>query len=305
MTVATRHDPRMLELLLRGPPAASASAAEDECVSPVKEPQSAVAAPAPPAPPHAEPHPVPNWASLQPELVALVVKAGGLDPAFAQTLSQVCRAWRHALAADVPVLRCLGFVGLRLRSPRSDPVAPLPALVAAAAAAGNVRAAVAAARHLDCVQGQLGRAAAARARCDAARLWLRAAKLGHAEAQCRMGMATYRGLMGQPQSSEDAAMWLGRAVKQLADCLRLAGDGSPLVPLAADGSALLPPLTSLEDCRRLLAQAAHALAWLYWDGDGTKQDTAAAIRHFKMAARCGDHAAETMLGSLLKSGQYA
>lgn len=54
-----------------------------------------------------------------------------------------------------------------------------------------------------------------------------------------------------------------------------------------------------------LAQASHVVAYLHWDGEATKQDLAAAIKHFRLSALCGCQDAQLLLGSLERTGQYA
>lgn len=49
----------------------------------------------------------------------------------------------------------------------------------------------------------------------AMRLWRRAAKFGHVEAQLVFGLAQYRGSAGLAQDPEEAHMWLNKALKQV------------------------------------------------------------------------------------------
>eukprot|EP00887_Chlorella_sp_A99_P003948 scaffold11.g3948.t1 len=257
------------------------------------------------------------WGGLHPELVSLLVHAAGCGPLFALVLGQVCSGWRRAVAGDPALLRRLRFAALGLRV-HADPASPLPALVERAAAAGNVSAAVLAARHLERAVARLRQPAAAAAACQAERLWARAAKLGHPEGQCRVGLNCYKGVNGQGLDSEQAMLWLSRACKKLSECLGLGADsataaaapqrrsrGRPADEEGPEGAAALPPLMTKADCRRLLSQTAHALAYCYFDGEACREDRPAAIRHFQLAAAAGCCDAALALGSLLKSGQYA
>jgi hypothetical protein len=69
----------------------------------------------------------------------------------------------------------------------------------------NLSAVVAMARLLDASDGA----------SEALRHWRRAAKLGDAEGQLRTGLAAYHGSSGVAQDPEAAAMWLGKALKQV------------------------------------------------------------------------------------------
>lgn len=70
---------------------------------------------------------------------------------------------------------------------------------------GNVSALVTAARLLD----------AAGCPDEAMRCWRRAAKANDAEAQLVFGLGLYRGIAGLAQDTEDAHLWLVRALKQV------------------------------------------------------------------------------------------
>ena len=131
------------------------------------------------------------WSALPQELLSMVVKTGGSQAVLALAVSQVCSSWRRAVASDPRSLRQLQFRLVRLRPP-ADPSTSLPQLVDCAVRAGNMAAAIVAARHIDAVRCRLGSTAAKHAAYDAARCWTRAAKLGHPEAQYRVGIASYK-----------------------------------------------------------------------------------------------------------------
>ncbi|KAL4421539.1 hypothetical protein ABPG75_010830 [Micractinium tetrahymenae] len=238
----------------------------------------------------------------------------------------------------------------------------LPWLVQLAVKAGNVAATVAAARFLETrlrtqlapherlrrhlLEGQqgggggqappggdaasghgpavhAGRAGhAGRHEADLARLWAKAAKLGHPEGQWKVGYAHYKGLMGLPRDGEEALLWLGRAARQLGEAVAedagsspssgstsSSGGGEGSVGSSAEAATAagraLPALLDAASCRRILAQAAHILGYLHLDGEGTKADVGAAIRWFRLAERHGCRDAGRVLGSLFNTGQYA
>lgn len=124
----------------------------------------------------------------------------------------------------------------------------------------------------------------------AGRYWKIAARAGHPEAQWRVGYACYKGTTGS-SDSEDALLWISRAAKQLADVL------------AARATAL-PLMMTLRECRKILSQAAHIVGILHLDGEGTKQDSQAAITWLSIAHRCGCSDAGKILNSLFRNGQY-
>jgi hypothetical protein len=161
-----------------------------------------------------------------------------------------------------------------------NPGATLPAFLVQAVAANNLTAAVATARY--CELSSVPE--------DAGRYWMRAGRLGHPEAQWRCGYAYYKGLLGHTRDSEEALLWLSRATKRLAEVV-FDGDHAPV-------------LTTALQCRAILAQAAHVLGFLHLDGEGTKQDTGAALQCFKTARLCGCTEAGSVLGSLFRNGQY-
>jgi TPR repeat protein len=158
--------------------------------------------------------------------------------------------------------------------------------------AGNLSACVAAARL--CEQSNtLERGA---------KYWGQAARLGHPEAQWRVGLAFYKGILGQQRDPEEAMMWLSRAAKQLTAAVDDAqGSGAANEPPPATS---LPPMMTAACCRSTLSQAAHILGILHLDGEGTKQDATAAIYWLKIASCCGCAEAGRMLGSLFRNGQY-
>lgn len=224
------------------------------------------------------PSPTADWASLPGELLSNVVRQGGACPQLAQTLGQVCPAWRAALTAEKAMWQELEFERL-LPPPRICCTAvsrlSLPWVVRQAAEAGNVSASVLAGRF--CLSQRLD--------ADAKKHWQRAAKAGHPEACWRVGVGYYRGEMALQQDSEEALFWLQRAARALAN----------------------PPegcLMSEAACAAALQESAHILGVIHLDGDATKMDTTAAIRWFHIAAQRGCADAGRMLQSLFRSGQY-
>ena len=137
---------------------------------------------------------------------------------------------------------------------------------------------------------------------DAAQHWARAARLGHPEAQWRLGFAFYRGIQG-PRDSEEALMWLSRAAKQLVGVVADQPVDLPETP-AQHIPPAVPLFMTTASCRRTLANAAHILGCLYLDGEGTKQDAAAAVKWLGTAQHCGCVEAAGLLASLFRSGQY-
>lgn len=213
----------------------------------------------------------------------------GHSSELARALSQVCGSWRRGLAEERAALARLRFTRLE-HTAGSGAAAPvqLPWLVHQAVKAGNVAATVAAARWLDRQPGRpqrpvCPRTAAATAYAagtwyrgceaavaavasasatavprggdaDAARYWSRGAKMGHPEAQWRLGFAHYKGLMGLAHDGEEAHLWLSRAARQLCELLGVSLD-QPSAAAGAEGSTrALPALLSAADCRAILAQ---------------------------------------------------
>lgn len=127
-----------------------------------------------------------------------------------------------------------------------------------------------------------------------------------------------QGLMGLPHDCEEALMWLSRCARQLEGVVpanaaagpatgRPSDSGKPLAagaPTHPPTTPQLPVLLSGEGCRVVLAQAAHILGYLHLDGEGTRADTAVAIRWFRLAERCGCRDAGRVMGSLFNTGQY-
>lgn len=193
--------------------------------------------------------------------------AAGHSSTFVRTVTQVCGSWRSGLLRDQAALQRLHFTWLRpVAEPAGVPSRRLPALVSQvrlartssaggaplpgdcadhvpsaclavqASAAGNVRAALVAARWLH----EAGDP-------DAVQHWQRAPK--HPEAQFRLGYASYKGTYDLPQDSDKAFLLLSRALRQLS--------AQPLV---------LPPLMSEEGCQDLLCRSACILA-MHLDGN--------------------------------------
>lgn len=54
----------------------------------------------------------------------------------------------------------------------------------------------------------------------------------------------------------------------------------------------------------MLSRAALHLGFLALDGEAIKLDLEAAVKWFRLAARCGSRDAELALGTLLRTGQY-
>ena len=221
-----------------------------------------------------------RWAELQPELLSLILEQAGHCCGTARLLSQVCAGWQRGVATERSALRALHFSQLEWHAPAGcgqagsggqsgARAAHLPWLVHHAIKAGNVAATLVAARYLEgsCAGGattpcsatsataaatwygsepeavpqQRASCGAARgAAAEAARLWARAAKAGHPEAQARRGVAAY--LSGD---SEEAHLLLSRAARQLEE--------------AVEGSAQPPLLMSTAGCCRTLAQVCAAV----------------------------------------------
>lgn len=269
-------------------------------------------------------------------------------PAWRQGLAGergAMRQLRFACLHRLPAPQAAGNSSSSAGSSGRRAAAPLlPRLLELAIQAGNVTGTVLAARHLEQQQlallggssgfgsgscgedhgaatwygssrraGRAGVAGGPAGQSDAARLWCKAAKLGHPEAQWKLGFARYKGLMGLLRDGEEALLWLTRAAKQLG-----ALTGVPLEPGPTTGDVVestapavtaagkaLPPLMSVAVCRQILSQAAHILGYLNLDGEGTKADVATAIRWFRLAERHGCREAAFVLGSLYNTGQYA
>ena len=232
----------------------------------------------------------PSWADLPGELLAKIVRAGGLSPAMTRTMSQVCTSWRTSMASYKELFQTLKFNNLRLR-PRAGPLAaiaipPLPWVALQAITANNIAASVLAARFyqnrgLD---------------SDAKKHWMRSARLGHPEALWRIGAAYYHGNMTLQQDSEEALHWLTRATK----ALLIPGQVVILRNTTTEGNVLMSDTLA----RIVLKECAHILGVIHLDGDATKQDTQIAIKWFQISHQHGCMEAGRMLQSLFRSGQY-
>ena len=243
----------------------------------------------------------PQWAQLPGELLAQIIKCSGNSAAVARTLSQVCLPWRTAISSDKTILKALKFEKLVLREmpKRRQFAAALPWCVELASAAGNVSAALLAARYCQ-AQG---------CEIEARKHWTRAARAGHCEAMWRIGVSYYHGRTALQQDSEEALLWLTRVVRALLP--------SPLAETEQLSSSLvLPPkdpspspssaclLMSPALIAETLRESAHILGVIYLDGDATKQDTAAALKWLEMSRQHGCVEAAKLLHSLFRSGQY-
>lgn len=226
------------------------------------------------------------WADLPGELLAKVIRAGGLSPTMACSMSQVCSSWRQSIASDKDMFRTLNFKSLALSS--AGPAASVPALpwvVLQAISAANMAASVLAARFYH-NRGM---------ESNAKKHWMRAARMGHPEAAWRIGSGYYHGSMTLQQDSEEALLWLTRAARTLMT------PGQLLTLRNTTGSSHLMSATL---CRTALKECAHILGVVHLDGDATKQDTGAAIKWFQISHQHGCMEAGRMLQSLFRSGQY-
>jgi len=120
----------------------------------------------------------------------------------------------------------------------------------------------------------------------------KAARLGHPEAQWKIGLAYYNASLDLQQDSEEALIWLSRAARSL------------LVLSREDGISSIPPLMSELSCRAILSQCSHIVGVIHLDGDATKQDSSMAIKWFQIAHQSGCAEAGKILYSLFRSGQY-
>lgn len=225
-----------------------------------------------------------QWGLLPSELLANIVVHAGRSASVANTLSQVCAGWRASLAAERSLWCRIEFRALSLRQPQAAGDVLLPWTAARAVEAGNAGAALLCARLY-----------------NDKKAWMRAARLGHPEAQWRVGWAYYNGFLGFPVDAEEAVVWLTRAARALAalpqDALSASAD-------PASCAAALPTLMSPATCRSLLSQSAHILGLLHFDGYGCKQDCTAAMKWFRIAEDHGCQEAGPLIQSLHRSGQY-
>lgn len=225
---------------------------------------------------------LPVWEDLPSELLGMVLKQMDADTSSAVAMTGACGRWRGALMLETEALRSLS-ISVNLRTPvkahgrlipahllRIIDCPALPLLLTRSAVANNLSANVACAALLD----------AQRKPGAALRYWKRAAKLGHAAAQVRMGVSHYKGCHDVPRDVEEAQVWLLRGAKQL---------------LGSCGEA---------PCGEL-ASAGLLLGYILLDGESSmRQDLQEAVRWFKVSAKHGSKEAEKILGSLYNTGQY-
>lgn len=262
------------------------------------------------------------WADLPAHVVADVALRAGPLVAGVMALFGTCRPWRNSVLDDDRLLRALLFridAGAPLRRDHRLPPTALraylgapgrhPRLLLRAAQLGNLSAVTVTARLLD----------AAGASSDALRHWRRAAKLGSVEGQLRAGLASYHGSCGVAQDAEAAAMWLGKALKQVQhqDAQRQRGrEGAGRCggPPSAAVSARQGDEDLATDGRdgnvsgavrlRVLREAALVLGYLHFDGEGVAQDRAKSCALFKAAADAGSSEAAQVRGWMFNTGQY-
>ncbi|KAI8463773.1 MAG: hypothetical protein J3K34DRAFT_494207 [Monoraphidium minutum] len=297
---------------VQGAPAGAAAAAAPGAAAP----GAALGGAAPPAPPTAP------WKDLPAHVIAAVALRVGPSVAQVMPLLGTCRPWQAAVLDDDALLRRLRFA-LDTRAPfRGDhrpPPAALrarlqraarhPRLLQRAAHLGNLGALLTSARLLD----------AGGAPADAMRHWKRAAKAGHAEAQLVVGLAAYRGSGGVPQDPEGAALWLGKALKQVqpADAEPAPRGGAPPPRRGAPPPAAPPPpppaaaatvdpemAVDAATRARVLREASLVLGYLHFDGEGAAQDATRAAALFRAAAAAGCQEAAKTLGWIYNTGQF-
>ena len=74
-----------------------------------------------------------------------------------------------------------------------------------------------------------------------------------------------------------------------------------------DAAAAPPPLARQEETRRETERLAHArliLGYLHLDGEGTRRDNGAAVKHLRAAAELGSAEAQATLGWMYNTGQF-
>jgi TPR repeat protein len=106
--------------------------------------------------------------------------------------------------------------------------------------------------------------------------WKKAAVLGSAVGQFKLGEIFYRGLGNHGVDGEEALFWLSKAVKN---------SSSPL---------------AVED----LSTAACIMGYLFQDGEGTQACNVTAVKWFRVASTNGNVEATKTLGWLYNTGQY-
>jgi TPR repeat protein len=106
--------------------------------------------------------------------------------------------------------------------------------------------------------------------------WKKAAVLGSAVGQFKLGEIFYRGLGNHGVDGEEALFWLSKAVKN---------SNQPL---------------AMED----LSTAACIMGYLFQDGEGTQACNVTAVKWFRVASTNGNVEATKTLGWLYNTGQY-
>ncbi|DBB12840.1 TPA: hypothetical protein ACH3X3_005602 [Trebouxia sp. C0006] len=268
------------------------------------------------------------WGSMQSELLGNVLRQMQWTSREAIALTGVCHSWRRVITSDQhflkgiavsvnpkaplrgnqPLCECCRGMSVMVQQARHRQL-PLPRVVDKAAHAGNLSACVCVAQILD-TRGDTS---------AALKLWSKAGKLGHPEAQFRLGRACYEGV-GVAADAQDALLWLGRATKTL-----LAEDINVESISNVSTASLLARRSQLHLDRRqgfpcnrrvnfqtdssmpeeqVLAKAALLLGFLHLDGEATKFDAAEALKWFKVALLNDCAEAERIIGTLFNTGQY-
>ena len=106
--------------------------------------------------------------------------------------------------------------------------------------------------------------------------WKKAAVLGSAVGQFKLGEIFYRGLGNHGVDGEEALFWLSKAVK------------NARAPLATED----------------LSTAACIMGYLFQDGEGTQACNVTAVKWFRVASSNGNVEATKTLGWLYNTGQY-
>ncbi|DBA79070.1 TPA: hypothetical protein ACH3X1_008925 [Trebouxia sp. C0004] len=268
------------------------------------------------------------WGSMQSELLGNVLRQMQWTSREAIALTGVCHSWRRVITSDQqflkgiavsvnpkaplrgnqPLCECCRGMSVMVQQARHRQL-PLPRVIDKAAHGGNLSACVCVAQIMD------GRGDTA----AALKLWGKAGKLGHPEAQFRLGRACYEGV-GVAADAQDALLWLGRATKML-----LAEDSNVESMSNITTASLLARRSHLHHgrqqgspCNRrvnfqtkssmpdeqVLAKAALLLGFLHLDGEATKFDAAEALKWFKVALLNDCAEAERIIGTLFNTGQY-
>eukprot|EP00227_Mantoniella_beaufortii_P020463 CAMPEP_0197587354 /NCGR_PEP_ID=MMETSP1326-20131121/9009_1 /TAXON_ID=1155430 /ORGANISM="Genus nov. species nov., Strain RCC2288" /LENGTH=260 /DNA_ID=CAMNT_0043152073 /DNA_START=62 /DNA_END=844 /DNA_ORIENTATION=- len=226
---------------------------------------------------------------LPAEILYKVLSLLPTNAATANSLASVCTTWRQAILSDALYLHEVRFklnVNQPFRGLDLEQLIPgwkhavenfnlspfhkrfndrdFPKVLSAAAAAANVTALETLAALKE-VQGD---------GTGSYKHWKKAAVLGSARGQFKIGESFYKGSGTQGVDGEEALFWLTRAVKNPA----------------------LPP--------ELLATAAGIMGFLHLDGEGTQANNVTAVKWFKVAAEAGNLEATKTLGWLYNTGQY-